>query len=472
MVQPEKFDCTKFYINTCKEYVEFQGESREDIDLVPNRLRIGDATLILRVLYKPLTLYYAAVYFEINGNVYLDSRKLQISCLKDFDNSPITMSMEVRQFTIQELERLFSVSAFKSQEMPASVEELKTLSFSSAEIKGYYYSDGYFEFIIKGKVETSTVFSSSMLYLVIQKQVNDEITVGVVAHFAAASFRDILSGIIGEDLPYEIPILWQEKSDIALHVSSRGIQKVKNADFNRIFRFFIAGRAAVIKGVSLCAAFPFAKFVSQNYPSLKGAYLPLTFLFIADISKNRIRISFETDINLSLSSALLILTSETNIYAQLTELFEKDSMAEIKWMDLLLRQYEIQISISLANTVSVVKGFPQIYHFEIILQKHLHTSWKLSGKGKGKISNTEFQTEFKELANGKFTLAGKTNMVSSQSLFHTFAEYSGLSEIVSQFQFLSFKLTNVFISSKVESHLNFRYVKTDSLFIHNCLCLF
>lgn len=457
-ISPEKFDCLRFYINTCKGQLEFQATAREDIDLIPNRLRISEANIIFRVIYKLQSLYYAALSFEMDGFVYMEGKKLAINCSKAFDNLPINIIISINQVSLSEFAKLFAVNDFTSLDLPPAVEELKTLTLTSVSIQGFYHIDGYFEFILKGKPDTSTVFQRSYLYLLIQKQVNDEINAGMTAYFAAASFQEIISGIIGKDIFYRIPILWYGKLNIALQTSLNGIAKVKDEDFNKAFRFFVTRGVAISKGLSIRVEFPFQKYATVVSSSIFENNLPLKFLFTGKISQRRISISFDTDLILSLKSVFLVLMSQAEAVKLLAAFKEQRALCRVTRMDVMLSNSEIRVYLTMQDSVDIVQGLPKISQFAISLRKILSSSWKINGHGHGRIANIDFETEMKTTDGKIYSLVAKSETLSSFLLFENIARDTGLIESFKSFEFFNFEIRNILAKSKMNAELNFRYV--------------
>lgn len=457
-IPPEKFDCLKFYINTCKGYLEFQAAAREDIDMIPNRLRMSEASLILRIMYNLKSLNYAAISFELNGVVFMESRKLPITCTKSFDNQPLSIVMDANQMNIGEFAKLFSVSEFTSTDLPPAVEELKMLTLTAISIKGFYYLDGYFEIILKGKPETATIFQHSILYMLIQRPSNDGITAGLAAYFSAVSFQEILSGVIGRDIFYKIPILWYGKLNIVLQTSLNGIAKVKDEDFNKAFRFFVTRGMAIAKGLSICVEFPFQMYANAVSSTITESNLPLKFLFVGKISQKMISISFSTELVMSLKSSFLILMSQADATRLLMAFQNQQTLCRITRMDLVLATSEIRASLKVQNSVNIAQKLPEISAFEIILKKNLTDKWMISGHGTGKIANIEFEVEMKNVDSTSYLLLARTDTLSSITLFENIAKNTGLLEIFKSFDFFNFQITNILAKSRMNAGLNFRYV--------------
>ena len=455
-IQPEKFDCTKFYINTCKGQLEFQGTAREDIDIIPNRLRVSEATIILRLNYRLTVLFYAAMEFEINGIVNMESKKLEISCSKGFDNLPVTISIKVNQLSAAELAKLFSVTDFTSANLPPAVEELRTLTLTAVNIQGFYHADGYFEFILKGKPDTSTIFQRSQLYMIIQKKTSEEITAGLIARFSSAPFQEILSGAIGKDIFYRIPILWYGKLNMVLQTSAKGIARVKDESFNRELRFFVTRGKAIAKGLRICAEFPFQEYAKALSPSIKENNLPLRFLFSGTISQKKLVISFDTELILSIKSSFLILMSHDEAANLLTAFKDQDALCRVTKMDIVFDTSEIRAFLNVENSLSIVQGLPQISQFQISLKKLLKESWTVAGHGHGKIAGIDFETQMKNIDGKFYSLIAKAEMMTSQKLVETLAKDTGLVETFKKFEFLNFDISNVLAKSKMNSELNFR----------------
>ena len=457
-IQPEKFDCTKFYINTCKGQFEFQATAREDIDVIPNRLRVSDASLILRLNYRVAFLFYAAIEFEMDGVVNMESKKLAISCSKGFDNLPVNIIIKINQLSAAELAKLFSVTDFTSANLPPAVEELRTLTLTSVSIRGFYHSDGYFEFILKGKPETSTVFQHSQLYMLIQKKTTDEITAGLVAHFSSASFQEILSGTIGKDIFYRIPILWYGKLNIALQTSANGIARVKDETFNRDFRFFATRGMAIAKGLRICVEFPFQDYANAISTAITEKNLPLRFLFTGIISQKRIVISFDTGLMLSVKSSFLIFMSQKEASSLLTAFKDESALCRVTKMELVFGSSEIRAYLSVENSLTIVQGLPRLSQFEIVLTKSLNGSWKIGGHGRAKIAGAEFETDMKSFDGKSYSLIAKAENLSSYMLVETLAKDTGLFETFKKFEFFNFDISKVLAKSNMNSELNFRCV--------------
>ena len=455
-IQPEKFDCTKFYINTCKGQLEFQATAREDIDVIPNRLRVSEASLILRLNYKLNLLFYAAIEFEMKGIVSIESRKLAISCSKGFDNLPVSIGIRVTELSPSELAKLFSVTDFTSIDLPPAVEELRTLTLTGASIWGSYHIDGYFEFILKGKPDTSTIFQHSKLYLLIQKQTTDKIAAGLVAQFSSASFKEILSGAIGKDIFYKIPILWYGKLNIALQTSASGIAKVKDEAFNKEFRFFVTRGMAIAKGLKISVEFPFEEYANSLSSSLQEKNLPLRFLFTGTISQKNIVIALETELVLSIKSSFLIFMSQSEASTLLKSFQDQDTACRVTKMDLMFDTSEIRAHLSVQNSMSIVQGLPQISQFEIILKKPLNENWKIGGHGHGKIAGMDFETEMKNIDGSSYSLVAKTETLSAYMVVETLAKDKSLIESFKRFEFFNFEIAKVLAKSNMSSELNFR----------------
>ena len=454
-IQPEKFDSTKFYINTCKGQLEFQATAREDIDVIPNRLRVSEASLILRLNYRLNLLFYAAIEFELNGIVSIESKKLAISCLKGFNNLPVSISIRVTEMSPTELAKLFSVTDFTSKDLPPAVEELRTLTLTGASIWGFYHTDGYFEFILKGKPDTSTIFQHSKLYLLIQKQTTDKIAAGLVAQFSSASFKDILSGAVGKDIFYRIPILWYGKLNIILQTSANGIAKVKDETFNKEFRFFVTRGMAIAKGLKISVEFPFEEY-ANSLSSIQEKNLPLRFLFTGTISQKNIAITFETELVLSIKSSFLIFMSQSEASTLLKSFQDQNAACRVTKLDLMFDTSEIRAYLSVQNSMSIVQGLPQISQFEIILKKPLNGNWKLGGHGHGKIAGMDFETEMKNIDGNSYSLVAKTETLSAYMIVETLVKDKSLIESFKRFEFFKFEIAKVLAKSNMSSELNFR----------------
>ena len=455
-IMPEKYDCIRFYINTCKGQLEFQVQAREDIDLIPNRLRVSEATLILRVMYRVQSLYYSIISFEMKGFVNLDNKKLEITCSKSFDNTPIIISLKIAQISLKEFARLFSVTEFTSANLPSAVEELKTAAISSVVVEGYYHIDGFFEFVLKGKPDTSTIFQQSAIYLVIQKPSDDKIRAGIVAYFASVSFQQVLSGIIGREIPYKIPVLWFGKHNVIMSSSSVGIAKVKDEHFNEELRFFVSRGMAVSNGLVISAEFPFQSFINSITPSIKEDNIPLKFLFAARASSKRISIAFETDFSFSLQNAIRILMSASQSKDLLKAFSNVNALCKITKIDIILASNELFAYIRMENSYNIVQQLAPISNFVIKLKWTSAGGWGLIGQGKGIIANTEFQTEIKKISNGNYMFLGKSDSITSMLLVENLAKDSSLPELMTAFSFLKFDIRNVLVKSQIAAQSHFR----------------
>ncbi len=456
---PEKFDVTRFYVNTCKGHLEFFAVAREDIDLIPNRLRVSDATLSLKVMYRVESLYYAIIAFEMNGFVYIENRKLELLAVKSYGNEPLRITIKVGQISPKDFCKLFSVLEFTSQDLPSAVEELKSVSLSNTAIEGTYNIEGCFEFVLRGKPDTSDVFQQSEVFVVIKKPCSERVVAGLLAYFPSASFQQVLTGIISRNLQYKTPILWFGKLPIALHSSMSGIPKLKSETFNKVFRFFATRGMAINMGLTLNVEFPMQEYIKQVAPSIPDTSIPIKFLFRAQIYSKRINIIFETELGLSLDKSLLVFMSKTKAASMMATFKRIDAPVRIARMELKLSTQLLTVYINVLRSFSMVQGLVPVTGFEIKLQKSLAKGWQVVGQGSGEISNTLFETKIKhEDKGGFYKFLGKTERISSYALIQSFTKDTGFLEIFSNFKFLKFELHNVFISSKVGASLAFRFV--------------
>ena len=416
-------------------------------------------------MYRLHSLYYAAMSIEMDGFVHMGSKKVAITCSKGLSDLPINITIDEKQVSTSEFAELFLVNDFTALDLPPAVEELKTLTLHSVSIQGYYFIDGYFEFFLKGKPDTSTVFIRSLLYMVIQKHNNDRIIAGVTALFSSVSFQEILSGVIGKDIFYKIPILWYGKLNIALQTSANGILKVKDEAFNRDFRFFVTRGMAIAKGLSISVEFPFQEYANAVSTSIKEKNLPLRFLFTGKISQKKIVILFNTELIITLKSSFLILMSQSEASILARAFMDQQALCTVTKMDLIFTTSEITVYLTFQRSMSIVQGLPQISQFQISLKKTLKEKWKISGHGHGQIAGIEFETAMENNGGNSYSLLAKAETLSSSSLVENFAKDTGLVEIVKKLEFFNFEISKVFAKSRMNAELNFRYVSKTTVYL-------
>eukprot|EP00794_Sanderia_malayensis_P006761 gene6761-7521_t len=464
-ILPEKFDVTRFHINTCNGNLEFFSEAREDIDLIPNRLRVSDATLSLTIMYKVQSIYYAIISFEMNGFVHIENRRLEIVAVKSFGNDPLSITIKVNQISAKDFCKLFSVLEFTSPNPPPSVEELKAVSLSNAVIEGTYNIEGCFEFVLTGKPDTSDVFQQSQVYLIIQKPCNEQVSAAMSVYFASsASFHHLLSGILGKDVALRIPFLWFQKLNLALQSSTAGIAKIKNENFNRVFRFFVTRGMAVNTGLTISIEFPMQEYTRQVAPDIPAMSVPIKALFIARIFGAKINIVFETDLEMSLGYSLLMFMSKAKATSMATTLQRIDTPVKVNRMEVLLTKRLVIVYITVTSSFSMVHGLVPVKDFQMQLQKSIKYGWQIIGQGTGDISSTLFKTKIKKEQNNTYKFVGKTEQISSYALVESFAKDSGIMEIFNSFSFLKFEIRDVLVSSRVASKLGFRIVGKPLIF--------
>ena len=398
-----KFDATAFTLH--KGLVSFILQCRELLDVIPNKLRIAKAKVLLRFSYEQKPKSISSFDIEINGLSNLDfrNRHLDVKVEKPLGSSLFSIKMKTLDLELPEFIKLFTDTEIPQQDLPPDLATLVTSSLRNPRIDGLYDNSGAFEFIATAKSPASIFPSRPMVYVIIQKPRLGKVVFGLIASFESAMYRSFLSSILNEDLS-NIPLFTDIRTDMAIGVSPDGLFVVKNEEFNQEVGDFVQ---PIMKGLTIKAKLPVRKMLSEGTNLNNTQNFPEIVLINVEVKGNKMHIGFPPDLRINLSAVSQIFGQHGQQMNFPTETYNLDRT------QLKIEAYDID-NID-KKSLSVIFSAPEAMKIgslmsldavEATLRRDELSKWSFIAKGDWKLGNTSVPVELQSNKDG-FTVSSK-----------------------------------------------------------------
>lgn len=405
--------------------------------------------------FKASEFSMASFGVKIDGVLTVGAQTLKLTASKKKNTDEFHFSAGGDKISLASFGKLFTKKELVKN-ASKKIAALTSATIDKPRITGLRSSDGFFEFVVQGRVRDLSIMDKAELFFIVQKPSEGKVSAALICQFKGISPTEIISLVLGKDLS-KLPLVKDLAINFILELSSGTMETVRDKEVNKAMLKYINGGKTICKGAKLKVELPIHEIMRSVNKHMVGK-VPETLFVVIFISSAGVQFKFPDDFKTNLINILIALTPAIPKMLPKSVFKNGPPRVDVKRFVVDVKTGSVDVSVVAPDPIVIGNDLVNITNaaFELKHDKEPDSPWEFKVSAEQQIGDATMKISVEKKRKKNFVFSAAVKSMTTKALMRKFGAKLFPSKSLEDMDFFNFGIRDLKIEGKVGDELSLR----------------